>query len=392
MEGHGRGVTKLFIIISSMTFGGAEMQTLELANGLVEKGYDIEIAVLDHKQEIIHKGQPEIRFHILSKKHYLDRRVVKALKERLDVFQPDLVLCVDLYPAMYFRLASLGRLSLPPVATVFHSTLPRNTKERLQRALLTRLLQKDNRLVFVSEKQMHYWLRVYKGLRRFNARYIHNGVHLEHFTSYLQETEKIAETRGLLGYEQGHVILGNCSSFRVEKRHRDLLESVYRLKNAGYPVKLLLIGDGDQRPDIDARTRELGLEAEVHITGHISDVRPYLSVVDVFVLTSDSVETLSMAAIESQAMKKAAVLSDIGGASEIVKPGVNGFLYPAGNVAKLTDRLEEIIKNQHWKPMGEAAWQHAKRYFDHTQMVEGYYQLLTEMREETHGRSIRVPN
>ncbi|SMP54866.1 glycosyltransferase [Anoxynatronum buryatiense] len=379
------GMTKLFIIISSMTFGGAEMQTLELANGLVDRGYDIEIAVLDHKQEIIDKGRPEIRFHILKKKNYLDRRVVKALKERLSVFQPHLVLCVDLYPALYFRLAARGNSAPPPVATVFHSTLPRDTKERFQRWYLTRLLKKNNRLVFVSEKQKEYWLRTYKGLRLHHARTIHNGIHLERFYDFLKEEAKLTATRRLLAYEPNQVIIGNCSSFRVEKRHQDLLEAVHRLKSDGHPVKLLLIGDGDQRAHIEKRIRELGMEESVYITGHIADVRPYLAMVDVFVLTSDSVETLSIAAIESQAMKKAAVLSDIGGASEIVQDGVNGYLYAAGNVDQLTDCLRKILQHERWKPMGEAAYHHARQHFDRRQMVEAYHQLLMEMKGGSHG-------
>lgn len=379
------GVTKLLIIISSMTFGGAEMQTLELANGLVELGYDIEIVVLDHKQEIIEKGRGEIRFHILKKERYLDRRVMRAIGERLTAFQPQVVLCVDLYPALYYRWAARSLSAPPPAATVFHSTLPRNAKERFQRWYLTRLLNKDNRLVFVSEKQRQYWLTTHQRLAQHNTRTIHNGIHLERFNGFLQETATIEATRRSLGFEPGQVIIGNCSSFRVEKRHQDLLEAVYRLKSAGYPVKLLLIGDGDQRPRMERQIRELGMETTVQITGHTTDVRPYLAVVDVFVLSSDSVETLSIAAIESQAMKKAAVLSDIGGASEIVTAGVNGYLYPAGDVAQLTARLEQLLQEQRWVPMGEAAWEYAQEHFDHRKMVTAYHQLLTEMKGEDHG-------
>lgn len=378
---------KLLIIISSMTFGGAEIQTLQLANGLVTCGYDIDIVILDNKQEIIKQAHPKIQFHIMKKKHYLDWDVVNRLDNYIRNLKPDVIFCVDLYPTLYTWL-SLKRIKQQMlIATVIHSTLPLNIKEKFQRFYLTKLLKIADRLIFVSEKQMHYWLKNYN-LNREKVMYIHNGIDIDRFAGFPVNGDILRRVREQFRLSENDIVIGNCSKFRVEKRHQDLIETVSRLREEGYPVKLLLIGDGEMRPQIESQIKALKLEHVVGITGHVLDVRPYLAIVDIFVLTSNAVETLSVAAIESQAMKKAVVLSEIGGASEIVVDGVNGYLYPAGDVDQLTAKIRMILVNRSWKIMGEEAYEHASQHFRSSRMIAAYDQVFKRMM----GESVSVDN
>lgn len=373
---------KLLIVISSMTFGGAEIQTLQLANGLVTCGYDIDIVILDNKQEIIKQAHPKIQFHIMHKKHYLDWDVVKRLDKLIRNLKPDVIFCVDLYPTLYTWL-SLKRIKKQVlIATAIHSTLPLNIKEKFQRFYLTKLLKNVDRLIFVSEKQMHYWLKNYN-LNKEKVMYIHNGIDIDRFAGFPVNGDMLRRVREQFHLSENDIVIGNCSKFRVEKRHQDLIETVSRLREEGYPVRLLLIGDGEMRPQIESQIQALKLENVVGITGHVLDVRPYLAVVDVFVLTSNAVETLSIAAIESQAMKKAVVLSEIGGASEIVVDGVNGYLYPAGDVDQLTAKIRMILVNRSWKIMGEEAYEHASQHFQSSRMVAAYNQVFKSMMGES---------
>ncbi len=372
---------RLLIIISSMTFGGAEMQTLELANGLLDKGYCIDIVVLDSKQDIISHAKPEITFHILKKQHYLDLAVVKKIKKIIATQKPDLVFCVDLYPMLYMQLSGSHSKKPYKIVTALHSTLPRNLKHKFHRVYLTRFLKNVNRVVFVSNKQKQYWLTHYP-INSDKAVYIHNGIDIEKFSEYIEKNDEIQRVKKNYNFGEDEIILGNCSNFRGEKRHYDLIQALKNLREKGYPVKLLLIGDGEMRSKMEKQIKELGLEQQVVITGHVMDVRSYLAVVDIFVLTSDSVETLSIAAIESQAMKKAAVLSDIGGASEIVEEGITGYLYEAGQVEQLTEKLDRMIQNNLWKAMGEAAYEHAQRNFHKEKMIESYEKLFRDVMDE----------
>lgn len=369
---------KLLVVISSMTFGGAEIQTLELANALVALDYNIDIIVLDHKQEIIPLGHRSIRFHVMNKQKYLDVSVVKRIRRMVMQNRPDLILCVELYPTLYLQLAMAGLKEKHKIVTVMHSTLPRDRKEMFQHFYLTPFLKKVDQTVFVSHQQKDYWSKKHR-INPEKSVTIHNGIHIDIFSEYLNEHEKIQLDKTRFGFSQQDVVLGTCASFRIEKRHKDLVEAIYRLKSKGYKVKLLLIGDGEMRTKLEEQIEQLALQEDVRITGHVMDVRPYLALIDIFVLSSVSVETLSLAAIESQAMKKAAILSSIGGAAEIVQDGINGYLYTAGNVEELTEKAEMMMKDKKWKAMGKAAYQHATHCFSHEKMTMAYDHLFKEL-------------
>lgn len=366
---------RLLIVINTMGYGGAETQTLELANSLVDLGYIVDIAVLTHKLGIIDKARQELCFHKMNKRAYLDLTVVRRLKVIIQDKNPDIILCVDLYPAMYVRLALGSMIKSCRVATVFHSTLPQNFKEKLQRRYLVPLANSMTQLIFVSKNQMEYWTKDWK-TSLDKAVVIHNGINLDWFKNSLENKKEIQAVKDKYGIKSKDIVIGTCSNFRREKRHSDLIQAYARLKEKGYPVKLLLIGDGYMRPALEEQIHSLGLEKDAIISGFIADVRPYLAVVDIFTLTSDAVETLSIAAIESQAMKKAVVLSNIGGASEIVNDGENGFLYPAGDVESLIEKLEIILQEKKWDAMGEAGYIHARKLFHKDRMVKSYDRLF----------------
>lgn len=371
---------KLIIVISSMSFGGAEIQTLELANGLVCKDYDIDIIVLDHRDGVKNRADHRIRFHFMNKKSYLDWEVISKLKTLIHQQDPHLILSIDMYPAMYLRFALLGIKKRYKVIAVLHSTLPRNAKEQFQRSYLTRLLSYVDKIIFVSKNQQDYWLSHYP-LKKIPSVYIHNGISVERFSEFRQSKAQKAKQRKDCGFETGDIILGNCSHFRVEKNHKALIEVTRNLIDKGYPVRLLLIGDGDMIEPMRKQIQDLDLNERVYITGHQEDIRPYLDLIDIFVLPSKAIETLSIAAIESMAMGKALVLSDIGGASEIVEEGVNGYLYPTEQTQLLQTCIEKMIQKKEWTSMGEHSRQRAKQRFHKEKMIREYiFQFERTMR------------
>lgn len=368
---------KLLIVSGSMSYGGAEIQTLELANGLIDLEYAIDMVVLNNRTELIDKAGPEIRFHIMGKTSYLDFAVVRKLRCVIAGKKPDIILCVDLYPMLYLHFALGPKIRSYSTATVFHSTLPQNFKDKFKRWFLVPITKSSAKIIFVSNNQKQYWVKNWN-INPDKSVVIYNGIDIELFESYLQNEEEVRNQRKILGFGVNDIVIGTCSNFRPEKRQQDLIEVCALLKGKGYPVKVLIIGDGHMRSTIEEQIQFLGLQKDVVITGYVSDVRPYLAAADIFVLTS-STETLSIAAIESQAMKKAAVLSNTGGASEIVNEGINGFLYPVCDLDMLLEKLETILKGKKWKAMGEAGHLHAKKYFNRSQMIQAYNRLFREM-------------
>ncbi len=118
------------------------------------------------------------------------------------------------------------------------------------------------------------------------------------------------------------------------------------------------------------------MQDDIRVTGFQNDVRPYISLCDCMVLTSHSVETFSIAALESMAMGKPVVMTNIGGASEQVDNGVNGFLYEPGDINALSNALIAIAKPGIAQIMGEKAREIVHTKFGIFQMVKKYEDFL----------------
>ncbi|MBK8286533.1 MAG: glycosyltransferase, partial [Ahniella sp.] len=106
-------------------------------------------------------------------------------------------------------------------------------------------------------------------------------------------------------------------------------------------ARCLVIGDGEERANVERRIAELGLESAVVIVGFQSDVRPWVAACDVMAIVSHAVETFSISALESMALERPMIMSRIGGAEEQVSDGVNGFVFDAGDIGALTDCLRK---------------------------------------------------
>ena len=114
---------------------------------------------------------------------------------------------------------------------------------------------------------------------------------------------------------------------RIFRPHQ-LSDELEKLLHEKYNCKayLLLVGDGVLRPAIEAAVLSSGISSYIKLAGLQKDVRPFYQTADIFTLVSTSVETFSIAALEAMSCGLTEVLTDVGGAAEMVSPGVNGFL------------------------------------------------------------------
>lgn len=130
----------------------------------------------------------------------------------------------------------------------------------------------------------------------------------------------------------------------VRKGQMQLVEAVHRLRSAGADAELVLAGDGELRPMLEARIAELGLEKAVRITGWIGDteIRNEIRAARVFVLPSFA-EGLPVVIMEALALGRPVVSTFVAGIPELVTDGVNGWLVPAGDVDALTIALRRSL-------------------------------------------------
>jgi glycosyltransferase involved in cell wall biosynthesis len=120
------------------------------------------------------------------------------------------------------------------------------------------------------------------------------------------------------------------------------------------------------------------LQGKVVVAGFQADVRPIIAACDVMTLTSHSVETFSLAALESMSLCKPIVTTSIGGAQEQVTHGVNGLLFSPGDVDALTKHLASLATADARANIGSAAPSVVRAQFTLTKMVAAYTgELLT---------------
>ena len=117
-----------------------------------------------------------------------------------------------------------------------------------------------------------------------------------------------------------------------------LLDALRKVLDAGHAVELVLAGDGEMRPLLERRVDELGLRAQVRITGWVSaaQVRAELLAARALVLPSFA-EGLPVVIMEAMALRRPVITTYIAGIPELVRNGESGWLVPAGDVEALAE-------------------------------------------------------
>jgi glycosyltransferase involved in cell wall biosynthesis len=208
---------------------------------------------------------------------------------------------------------------------------------------------------------------------------IPNAVDLERFTPGPRDAALAAQ----LGIESGETVVGYISSFTAYEGIGFLIQAVALLRRRGHRVRLLLVGDGEERSKLEAIAAETGLRANggVIFTGRVphGDVERYYRTIDVFVVprTNDRVSRLvtPLKPYEAMAMQKALVVSDVGALLEIVEDDVTGRSFQAEDTASLANVIEALVDDaparerlgaaaREWVAANRTWAQNGRRYVD----------------------------
>jgi L-malate glycosyltransferase len=366
---------KIAGVMANLGFGGAEVQSILLFNELNRRGHKIRVFVLeDRRKELASRIDSGIEVIYIKRRSYIDLKAIKFLAENLNRNIPEYLVMVDSFPAFYgYIMKRFLKLELKGIA-VIHYTVPPNFKIAVQnRILYGKILNRTDNVVFVSSKQKEYWHGRYR-INKDRSIVIHNGVNLDYYDGFLDGTD-ICYERKKLGIPVDAFVVAMNAYLSPQKKHEHMLKALSQLKREGYNIFLLIIGDGERRKVLEEYARKLDMTDSVLFTGFVDDVRPYIACADVSALTSIS-ETLSMAAIESMALGRALILSDTGGACEIVENGVNGYIYPPGEINGLVNSLKRIIVTGEAEVLGAKSFERARKHFSHKRMTDEYEKLL----------------
>lgn len=362
----------VFLLDGVSVEGGAERHTLDLATGLIERGYDVRLVVYSHVENSMQlPSQLADRIKTLEFNRVLDLKGAAAVAAALGSNDLQVVIAVNQASTMLAALARLWGAS-GSFVSVLHTTVLLPGLWNTRRFWLYRLaLLGMHRLVYVSVNQMKYWRE--RRLFCQSTEAITNGIDTDRFAASNQALRET--TRRSLGIGEDDYVVGVCACFRPEKNLVQLVDAAALLHRRGIPVRLLLVGDGETRAAVAAHAQALGLAQDVIFAGSQIDVRPFVAAMDVGVLCSTAVETFSIAALEIMASGRPMILSDIGGASEIVRDGIDGALFAVGDTPALAAALTRFAVPAVRGAAGSAARDSVVARHSHNMMV-GRYQAM----------------
>jgi glycosyltransferase involved in cell wall biosynthesis len=380
---------KITFFNPGLGMGGAERHTAELRSRLEKRGYDTRLLVYGR----------DLSPHVLAMPGAHDAELLNCTgptsasswtRIRAALAADDSAVLFATNHTPVISAVALKRHVRGKLIGILHATVPKQG-ELVRTAAFWTATRFLDALVYVSENQRKYWRA--RGLRARHDRppaaapprpppppphdrVIRNGIDLERFSPADNASRQAA--RHALGLSAGDFVIGLVATMRPEKNHLQLVDAHTRLRQAGIPAKVVLVGDGPCRAEVAQRVEALGLGGHTVFAGEQADVRPFVHALDVGVLCSIAIETMSLSALEMMACGLPLVLSDIGGASEIVENGRNGLLFEAGDTGGLVAGLKQVSHNEERRKFAEQALDLSTK-FSLERMVDLYVELIDQV-------------
>jgi glycosyltransferase involved in cell wall biosynthesis len=186
-----------------------------------------------------------------------------------------------------------------------------------------------------------------------------------------------------LGVDESTPVIGITAVLRPEKNHELALEALARLRQEE-PLRfaeLWIVGDGVRRPALEAHAQRLGIEAAVRFLGHRSDARRIMAGFDVAILCSHPrVETLPLSLLEAMDAGIPVVATRVGALSEMVEPGISGYLVEPGDTAAFASALSRVLCDRsEARRMGMRGQEIVRERYSVEGMVERTAALLEQL-------------
>jgi len=176
-------------------------------------------------------------------------------------------------------------------------------------------------------------------------------------------------------------IVCHSSNFRPLKRIPDIIKA-FSIVSQEINCKLLLVGNGPERPKAEKIAKNLGISNRVHFLGNVKNVQEILGKSDLFLLPSED-ESFGLAALEAMSCEVPVVASNIGGLKELISHGVDGYLIEVGDAEALAQYSLKILQDPRLQgEFGKNARQKVLEKYTPDKIVPKYENLYNETLKE----------
>ncbi|MEW6468946.1 MAG: N-acetyl-alpha-D-glucosaminyl L-malate synthase BshA [Bacteroidota bacterium] len=334
-------------IVCYPTFGGSGVVATELGKALAAKGHKVHF--ISYSQPVkLDAVSPNIYYHEVAVSDYplfdyapyelvLSSKLVDVVRYyKLDLLHVHYAIPHASAAYMAKQILATHGITIPYITTLHGTDITLVGKDASFEPVITFSINQSDAVTTVSESLKKDTLRYFKITRDIHV--IPNFICLEEYRH-----NHTGQDRRLYA-PYGEKILIHISNFRRVKRVEDVLRVFDKVRKE-VPAKLILVGDGPEKANIEKLCRELDTCGDITSLGKLRDTEKILPVADLFLLPSET-ESFGLAALEAMASGVPVISSDTGGIPEVNKHGYSGYLSRVGDVDDMAKNAVALLKDE----------------------------------------------
>ena len=335
-------------IVCYPTFGGSGVVATELGKALALKGHQVHFITYSHPVRLPLVSS-NIFYHEVSVSDYplfdyqpyelvLSSKLVDVVKhEKLDLLHVHYAIPHASAAYMAKKILASQGIHIPFITTLHGTDITLVGKDASFEPVITFAINQSDAVTAVSKSLKEDTKKFFDIKKEIHV--IPNFINLEDYKNEFDKCQ--CDKKEFAPY--GERLLIHVSNFRKVKRVEDVLRVFDKVRKV-YPSKLLLVGDGPERANIERLCRELDTCQDIRSLGKVSDPTPYLCMSDLFLLTSET-ESFGLAALEAMACRVPVISTDTGGIPEVNENGYSGFLCKVGDTDEMAKKALMILEN-----------------------------------------------
>ncbi|HSU04383.1 MAG TPA: glycosyltransferase [Acetobacteraceae bacterium] len=355
----------LLSVFATFAVGGPQVRFAAIANRFGAR-YRHMIVAMDGATAARERLTPDLDVTFpateIRKGHTLANR--RSFRAKLHEWRPD-VLVTSNWGSIEWALANLPRLCNH--IHIEDGFGPEEQTTQLRRRVLTRRLVLARSTVIVPSRNLERIATGIWGLSSRRVIYIPNGIDLARFAR--PQTHSVTTA-----FPGSGPVIGTVSALRLEKNFPRLLRA-FRLAVQQVPARLVLVGDGSERPALERLATELGIADRIHFAGHVAAPAPFYGTFDLFALSSDT-EQMPISVIEAMAAGLPVVSTDVGDVRMMLAQENAPFVGPTDDAALASSLLTLLRDPSLRRQVGDANRARAARDYDHETMFQAYAALF----------------
>ena len=366
-------------VVCYPTYGGSGVVATELGKALGEHGHHVHFITYAQPTRLDFFNQ-NVYYHEVTFENYplfkyppyemaLASKIVDAVSyEKLDILHVHYAIPHASSAYMAQQILKTRGVDMPFVTTLHGTDITLVGKDETYAPVVEFSINSSNGVTAVSEDLKKDTLEHFNITRDIHV--IPNFVDFRRFKKQRKDHFKKAIC------PHGERLIVHTSNFRKVKRVDVVLEIFKKIREE-MPAKLLLVGDGPERPLIENLSKELNIWEDIRFLGKLSEVEEVLSVADLFIMPSEK-ESFGLAALEAMACELPVISTNAGGIPELNIHGETGFISVIGDVDDMARNAIFILQEENLPAFKAAALTRAKKY-DQSIIVPMYEALYDEV-------------